>query len=41
MLSQARLILASELRFVLDLSEEEAMKRLDKALPKVETEEDE
>jgi len=41
MLSKARLILASELRFVLDLSEEEAMKRLDKALPKVETEEDE
>jgi CarD family transcriptional regulator len=41
MLSKARLILASELRFVLDLSEEEAMKRLDKALPKVEIDEDE
>ena len=41
MLSKARLILASELRFVLDLSEEEAMKRLDKALPKVDSEEDE
>lgn len=41
MLSKARLILSSELRFVLDLSEEEAMKRLDKALPKVESDEDE
>jgi CarD family transcriptional regulator len=41
MLSKARLILASELRFALNLSEEEAMKRLDKALPKVESEEDE
>lgn len=41
MLSKARLILASELRFVLNLSEEEAMKRLDKALPKVDSEEDE
>lgn len=36
MLSKARLILASELRFALDVSEEEAMRRLDKALPKVE-----
>ncbi len=36
MLSKARLILASELRFALDLSEEDAMKRLDRALPKVE-----
>ncbi len=35
MLSKARLILASELRFALDVSEEEAMKRLDRALPKV------
>jgi CarD family transcriptional regulator len=35
MLSKARLILASELRFALDVSEEEAMRRLDKALPKV------
>jgi CarD family transcriptional regulator len=41
MLSKARLILASELRFALNLSEEDAMKRLDRALPKVETEEDE
>jgi CarD family transcriptional regulator len=36
MLSKARLILASELRFALDLTEDEAMKRLDRALPKVE-----
>ncbi len=36
MLSKARLILASELRFALDLTEEDAMKRLDRALPKVE-----
>jgi len=36
MLSKARLILSSELRFALDLSEEDAMKRLDRALPKVE-----
>jgi CarD family transcriptional regulator len=36
MLSKARLILASELRFALDVSEEESMRRLDKALPKVE-----
>jgi len=41
MLSKARLILSSELRFVLDLSEEEAMKRLDKALPKADIDEDE
>jgi CarD family transcriptional regulator len=41
MLSKARLILASELRFALDLSEEDAMKRLDKALPKVDVEEEE
>ena len=41
MLSKARLILASELRFALNLSEEDAMKRLDKALPKVEVEEEE
>jgi CarD family transcriptional regulator len=40
MLSKARLILSSELRFVLDLSEEEAMKRLDKALPSAESEDD-
>ena len=41
MLSKARLILASELRFALDLSEEDSMKRLDKALPKVESDEEE
>ncbi|WKZ83557.1 MAG: CarD family transcriptional regulator [Acidimicrobiia bacterium] len=39
MLSKARLILASELRFALKLTEEDAMKRLDRALPKVEAEE--
>ena len=39
MLSKARLILASELRFALDLTEEDAVKRLDRALPKVEVEE--
>ena len=32
-------ILASELRFALDLSEEDAVKRLDRALPKVEVDE--
>ena len=36
MLSKARLILTSELRFALDVSEEEATKKLDRALPKVE-----
>ncbi len=36
MLSKARLILTSELRFALDISEDEATKRLDRALPKVE-----
>ena len=41
MLSKARLILASELRFALDLTEEDAVKRLDRALPKVEVDEDE
>jgi CarD family transcriptional regulator len=40
MLSKARLILASELRFALDLTEEDAVKRLDRALPKVEVEEE-
>lgn len=40
MLSKARLILTSELRFALDLTEEDAMKRLDRALPKVEVDED-
>jgi CarD family transcriptional regulator len=41
MLSKARLILASELRFALDLSEDDAMARLDKALPKVEIDDSE
>jgi CarD family transcriptional regulator len=36
MLAKARLIIISELRFALDLDEEEAIKRLDRALPKVE-----
>jgi CarD family transcriptional regulator len=36
MLSKARLILTSELRFALDITEDEATKRLDRALPKVE-----
>lgn len=34
MLANARVILVSELRFALGLSEEDAIKRLDKALPK-------
>ncbi len=41
MLSKARLILTSEIRFALDVSEEDATKRLDRALPKVEVLEDE
>lgn len=40
MLSKARLILASELRFALDVSEEEAMRRLDKSLPRIEVPEE-
>ena len=40
MLSKARLILASELRFALDVTEEEAMRRLDKALPRAEAAEE-
>ena len=36
MLAKARLIIVSELRFTLALEEEEATKRLDRALPKVE-----
>jgi CarD family transcriptional regulator len=35
MLAKARLIIVSELQFSLDLSEEETIKRLDRALPKV------
>ncbi len=41
MLAKARLIIISELRFALDLDEEEAVKRLDRALPKVEIAEEE
>ena len=33
MLSRARLTLTSELEFALDIDEEEAVKRLDRALP--------
>ena len=40
MLAKARLIIISELRFALDLEEEEAVKRLDRALPKVEVPEE-
>jgi CarD family transcriptional regulator len=40
MLSKARLTLTSELRFALNVDEEEATKKLDRALPKVETSED-
>ncbi len=36
MLAKARVIIISELRFALALDEEEAIRRLDKALPKVE-----
>lgn len=36
MLAKARLIIISELRFALQLDEEEAVKKLDRALPKVE-----
>ncbi len=36
MLAKARLIIVSELRFALNLEEEEAIKKLDRALPKVE-----
>ena len=41
MLAKARLIIVSELRFALDLDEEEAVKKLDRALPKVEVPEEE
>ena len=36
MLAKARLIIISELQFSLDISEEEAVKKLERALPKVE-----
>ena len=40
MLAKARLIITSEFRFALDIEEEEATRRLDRALPKVEPPED-
>jgi CarD family transcriptional regulator len=40
MLAKARLIIISELRFALALEEEEAVKRLDRALPKVDVPEE-
>ena len=40
MLAKARLIIISELRFALNLEEEEAVKRLDRALPKVDVPEE-
>jgi CarD family transcriptional regulator len=40
MLAKARLIIISELQFSLDVSEEEATKRLERALPQVETAEE-
>lgn len=40
MLSKARLTLSSELAFSLEIDEEEAIKRLDRALPKVESDEE-
>ena len=40
MLAKARLIIISELQFSLDVSEEEATKRLERALPKVEVPEE-
>ncbi len=39
MLSRARVTLISELQFALDVDEEEAIKKLDRALPKVEADE--
>ncbi len=41
MLAKARLIIVSELRFALDLDEEDTVKKLDRALPKVEEDEEE
>ncbi|MBW3666363.1 MAG: CarD family transcriptional regulator [Actinobacteria bacterium] len=40
MLSKARLTLSSELAFSLEVSEEDAVKKLDRALPKVEPDEE-
>jgi hypothetical protein len=36
MLAKARVIIISELQFSLNLSEEDSIKKLDRALPKVE-----
>ena len=38
MLSRARVTLVSELQFALDVNEEDAIKKLDRALPKIEVE---
>jgi CarD family transcriptional regulator len=40
MLSKARMALISELSFSLEVDEEEATRRLDRALPKIEAEEE-
>ena len=40
MLSKARLTLSSELQFALDMDEEAVIKKIDRALPKVEPQED-
>jgi CarD family transcriptional regulator len=40
MLSKARLTLSSELAFSLEIDEEEAIKRLDRALPKIDLDEE-
>jgi CarD family transcriptional regulator len=40
MLSKARLTLSSELAFSLDIDDDEAIKKLDRALPKVDTDEE-
>lgn len=40
MLSKARLTLSSELQFALDLDEDSVIKKIDRALPKLETDED-
>jgi RNA polymerase-interacting CarD/CdnL/TRCF family regulator len=40
MLSKARLTLSSELAFSLEIDEDEAIKKLDRALPKVDSDEE-
>ncbi len=40
MLSKARLTLSSELQFALESTEEEVIKKIDKALPKIEVAEE-